>query len=282
MARPLRIEFEGAVYHVTSRGDGGEDIYLDDEDRDAWLEALGFACERMAWACYAYCLMSNHYHIVVETPQPNLSRGMRQLNGVYTQRFNRRHGRAGHVFQGRYKAILVDKESYLLEAIRYVVMNPVRARLVEEVAEWPWSSYAPTAGLSVGPSWLATDGLLSHFATTQGRARKRFREFVGEGALQGSLWEALRGQVFLGGDAFVKRMRSRLSDGRNLSEVPRRQHRPAPQTLRWYGKRYRDRDEAMARAYLSGDYTLKAIAEHFGLHYGTVSRAVKRFEQGHR
>ena len=109
MARPLRIEYEGAVYHVTSRGDRREEIYADDEDRRGFLEILGEVVAQMRWLCYAYCLMPNHYHLVIETPEGNLSRGMRQLNGIYTQWSNRRHGRAGHLFQGRYKAIVVDR-----------------------------------------------------------------------------------------------------------------------------------------------------------------------------
>jgi glycosyltransferase involved in cell wall biosynthesis len=135
MARPLRIEFAGALYHVTSRGDGREDIYLNDEDREVWLEVLGEVCGRYNWVCHTYCLMSNHYHILIETPESNLSLGMRQLNGGYTQRFNKRHNRVGHVFQGRFKGILVDKESYLLELARYIVLNPVRAKMVRKAQQ---------------------------------------------------------------------------------------------------------------------------------------------------
>ena len=114
MARPLRLEFPGALYHVTTRGDGREEIYLSDEVRAAWLTILGQVCVRFNWVCHANCLMTGHYHIVIETPDANLSKGMRQHNGVYTQCLNRGHGRVGHVFQGRFKAILVEKDSYLL------------------------------------------------------------------------------------------------------------------------------------------------------------------------
>ena len=112
MARPLRLEFPDAVYHVTSRGNAGQDIVLDDRDRSTFLRVLGRTCERANWLCHAFCLMTNHYHLVIETPDANLSRGMRQLNGIHTQAFNRAHGRSGHVFQGRYKAILVDRDAY--------------------------------------------------------------------------------------------------------------------------------------------------------------------------
>jgi putative transposase len=133
MARPLRLEFSGAVYHVTARGDRREAIFLDDQDRQRFLGLLGREIGQQNWLLYAYCLMSNHYHLLLETPEANLARGMRRLNGVYTQGFNRRYGLSGHVLQGRYKAILVDRDAYLLELSRYVVLNPVRAGLVAEV-----------------------------------------------------------------------------------------------------------------------------------------------------
>lgn len=144
MARPLRIEFSGAVYHVTSRGNAQQNIFLCDDDRQAFLDLLGIACERFRWQCHAYCLMSNHYHLLIETQAPSLSKGMKYLNGTYTSAFNRRHFRIGHVFQGRYKAILVEKDAYLLELSRYIVLNPVRARMVRSAKDWPWSSYRGT------------------------------------------------------------------------------------------------------------------------------------------
>ena len=124
MARPLRIEFVGALYHVTSRGDRREAIYEDDEDCAAFLGILGEVVRRFNWVCHAYCLMTNHYHLVIETVEGNLSQGMRQLNGVYTQASNRRHQRVGHLFQGRFKGILVDEDAYLTELSRYVFLNP--------------------------------------------------------------------------------------------------------------------------------------------------------------
>ena len=127
MTRPLRLEFPGALYHVTARGNARQGIYLDDQDRHLFLSVLSEVVGRFAWICHAYCLMDNHYHLLIETPQANLSLGMRQLNGVYTQRLNRRHARAGHVFQGRFKAILVERDAYLLKLARYIVLNPLRA-----------------------------------------------------------------------------------------------------------------------------------------------------------
>ncbi len=156
MARPLRIEYPGAVYHITSRGNEKKPVYKDDQDRENFLSPLDRVNKRYNWLCHAYCLMDNHFHLLIETPEGNLSIGMRQLNGVYTQTFNKRHRRTGHLFQGRYKAILIQKDSHLLEACRYVVLNPVRARLVEEPGQWRWSSYGATAGREKLPACLTT------------------------------------------------------------------------------------------------------------------------------
>lgn len=153
MTRTLRLEFEGALYHIISRGDRRENTYETDADRHGFVALLADVCETYNWRCHAYCLMSNHYHLLVETPEANLSRGMRQLNGVYTQQFNRRNHRRGHVFQGRYRSILVDKESYLMELTRYIVLNPVRADMVRCPLEWPWSSYRATLGFVNTPDW---------------------------------------------------------------------------------------------------------------------------------
>ena len=180
MARPLRIEYAGAVYHVTSRGDRREAIYLDDVDREKWLEIFGSVCERFNWRCHAWVQMDNHYHLMVETVDGNLSQGMRQLNGVYTQAHNRRHNRVGHVFQGRFKGILVDADSYLLELSRYVVLNPLRARMVKQLRHWKWSSYPAMTGKVRTPDWLETDWILGHFGKQRKRAVTRYIEFVAQ------------------------------------------------------------------------------------------------------
>ncbi len=278
MARPLRIELAGGLYHVTSRGDRQEEIFVDDGDRRRWCELFATVCERFNWVCCAYCLMDNHYHIVVETIEPNLSKGMRHLNGVYTQQFNRTHGRVGHVFQGRYKAILVDKDSYLLALSRYVVLNPVRAGMVKSAGAWPWSSYRTMVGRVHCPPWLETDGLLSQFGKQRKRAIEKYIDFVRAGVEVPSLWEELSSQIYLGDADFVKAMQEKIVTDGDLKEVPKAQHRPSEKPIRQYMAAYDDRREAMAAAYLSGGYTMKAIAEELGMHYATVSRAVKRFE----
>lgn len=277
MARPLRLELAGGLYHVTSRGDGQEDIYLSDADREVWLEVFAQVCKRFNWVCHAWCQMGNHYHLLVETPEANLSKGMRQLNGVYTQRFNRMHGRAGHVFQGRYKAILVERDSYLLELARYVVLNPLRAGMVKRLETWPWSSYLATCGQTAAPEWLQTDWLLAQFGRQRASAMRKYVQFVHEGARLPSVWTQLQGQIFLGSEAFVKKMQTQIEKKPALDEIPRAQRRLLVQPLADFERRH-DRNEAIARAYLSGQHTMAAIAGHFGVHYTTVSRLVREYE----
>jgi putative transposase len=274
MSRPLRIEFAGALYHVTSRGDGQDDIFQDDSDRELFFVVLAEVSERFNWTPHAYCLMGNHYHLLLETPDSNLSKGMRHLNGVYTQRINRKHKRVGHVFQGRYKAIIVQKQTYLLELARYIVLNPVRARMVRAARDWPWSSYRATAGIADTPSWLATDWILSSFSDKRTEAIERYKAFVAEEKNQPALWEQLKNQIYLGTDAFVEKMQSKKPPSEDLSEIPLGQRRAMAKPLKHYVVRAGDRDKAIALAYDSGGYGMKEIGEHFGLHYSRVSRII--------
>ena len=277
MARPLRIELPGGVYHVTSRGNQNQAIFLSEEDRHAWLKLLGRICVQSNWICHAYCQLDNHYHLIIETPDGNLSQGMRQLNGVYTQYVNQRHQRVGHLFQGRYKSILVEKEVHLLELSRYVVLNSVRAGLVDDISRWPWSSYLGVAGSSVCPKWLEIDWLLVQFSTRRGEAQERYIDYVNEGIGLDSIWSELRGQIYLGSETFVRLVQEQISDSSDLREIPLAQRRPIARPLAEYQWQYSNRREAMAVAYGSGDYSLQQIADFFGVHYSTVSRAVKHF-----
>jgi putative transposase len=278
MVRPVRIEYAGALYHVTSRGNRREDIYLDDEDRTDWLAVLGQTCKRFNWVVHAYCQMTNHYHLLVETIDGNLSRGMRQLNGVYTQRFNRRHYQTGHLFQGRYKAILVQHDSYLLELSRYIVLNPIRARMVNSLDTWQWSSYPAVMGAKEDPAWLDTDWLLAQFGNRRKQARVKYRDYIREGKGLPSPLQATRHQLLLGDDAFVDQFREDR-DTEELREYSKSQKRVMAPSLREYESRNHRKSEAMANAYLSGAYTMREIANHFGVHYMTVSRAVRESER---
>jgi REP element-mobilizing transposase RayT len=280
MARPLRIEFAGALYHITSRGNARGPIYLTDHDRHSFLQILGNTCDRHDWLCHAYCLMTNHYHLLIETQSPTLSKGMKSINGSYTQGFNKRHKRVGHAFQGRFKAILVESNAYLLELARYIVLNPVRARMVHCAGEWPWSSYRATAGATEGLDCLTIDGVLSGFSAQKRVACERYREFVEQGKNLPSPWESLKNQVYLGSDEFVEDMLSRIDPGQSLRDIPRPQKRSPPKPLVYYQSRYADGKKAMAIAYLSGHYTLTEVGQQFGVSYATVSRAVKAYENG--
>ena len=280
MARPLRLEYSGALYHVTSRGNAKADIFLDDADRRIFLRTLGSTIARYGWVLHAFCLMGNHYHLLLQTPQPNLSRGMRQVNGVYTQCFNRRHEHVGHVFQGRFGGVLVERESYLLELARYVPLNPVRAGFVSSAGQWPWSSYRATAGLEAPPPWLTTRAVLEHFAPDPVRAAERFREFVHAGLGVGAPWSALRGQVFFGSEQFVERMARVLAPFGVSSEIPRASRLAARPGLACLfassiSQHLGRRNAAIVEAHRVHGYSLAEIARYLGLHYSTVSRVAQ-------
>jgi REP element-mobilizing transposase RayT len=274
MARPLRLEFPGALYHLTGRGNARQKVFFTDADRELFLSTLAGVVTRYHWTCHAYCLMANHYHLLVETPKANLSIGMRQLNGIYTQRFNRRHNRVGHLFQGRFKAILVERESHLLELCRYIVLNPARVKGSAKASTWKWSSYRATAGLASVPEFLSTDWILEQFGKSRSRARQQYREFVREG-MASRPWDDLKGQIYLGSAAFIERHASGKGK-RDIKEIPRVQLRAAKPSLeKILGRRG---EKAIGEAYEQG-YRLNEIAAHLGVHYATVSRRLKRIEQ---
>ena len=279
MARPLRLEFPGAVYHVTARGNARQDIFADDADRVKFLAVLAATVSRYNWRCHAYCLMGNHYHLLLETPDPNLSLGMRMLNGVYTQFFNRRHDRVGHVFQGRYKAVLVEKDAHLLELCRYIVLNPVAAGMVKQPEQWPWSSYRGTLAEGERPEFLITDWILGQFAGGKAQARAAYRKFVAAGRKAQSPWPRVRGQVFFGSESFVEEMGELLTERHRFPEIPRAQRYPSRPPLAELPTAYAtkaERDARIVQAHVAHGYTLKEIADHLGLHYTTVSKALAR------
>jgi len=275
MSRPLRIELAGGLYHVTSRGDRRESIYENDGDRNEWLTILAKVCERFNWRCHTYCLMDNHYHFVVETAEGNLSKGMRQLNGVYTQYFNRQYNRVGHVFQGRYKAILVEKEAYLLELSRYVVLNPVRANMVGQAEDWPWSSYHAMLGKVEPYLWLEINWILGQFSDDRLKAIENYINFVREGVGLPPVWTELKQQIYIGSEQFIESMLKKVGQDKiGVEEVPLMQHRVLPKALEEYDEQSNSRNEAIRVAFSSGGYTMKQIGSYFGLHYTSVSRII--------
>jgi putative transposase len=278
MTRPLRLEFPGALYHVTARGDRRGAIYCDDVDRIVWLKLLEIACAQFNFIVHAFCQMENHYHLLVETIDGDLSGGMRQLNGAYSQQFNRRHGLVGHVFQGRYKAILVQKESYLLELSRYIVLNPIRANMVTSLDDWRWSSYRYFMQPSDLPPWLDPDFLLAHFGADRTSARSAYKAFVLQGLELLSPLRDVQHQMLLGEDAFVaQHFNADASDA--LRNIVRTQRRSLARSLDDYAAQYGRCNEAMARAHRSMAFSMQEIATYFGTSIRTVGRAVKQFNR---
>ena len=278
MARPLRIEYPGAVYHVTARGNDRAPTFEDDADQVAFLVLLEEVVERFKWLCHAYVLMGNHYHLLVETIEGNLSVGMRHVNGVYTQRFNRRHHRVGHLFQGRFKSILVERQAYLLELCRYVVLNPVRAGMVENPEDYEWSSYRATAGITRGARFVCSDWILSQFSSDASQARRLYMNFVKSGIDGARVRDDLKSRRILGGEKFLEAMEPALREKRFVKEIPRCERLASRPSLKdlfegSFGKE--ERNVLIRRAHLDYSYSFTDIAKHIGLHYATVSRIAR-------
>jgi hypothetical protein len=223
--------------------------------------------------------MDNHYHLLIETPEGNLAIGMRQLNGVYTQLFNKLHGRTGHLFQGRYKSILIQKDSHLLEVCRYVVLNPVRAKMVAAPKAWKWSSYRATAGRERPHPCLTIDWILGQFSRKRSKAEQEYRQFVNWGIGKQTIWTDVRGQAILGEEEFADRLVDHLRKHKDVREFPKSQRyveRPALEKL-FTDTVVRDkqkRDRKIAEAVEKYLYSQREIATHLGLHYTSVSRIV--------
>lgn len=232
MSRQLRLQYPGSLHHITSRGNARQNIFLDDVDRRRFLELLGACVQRFGWILTAYALMSNHFHLVVQLTAENLSRGMQWLNGTYPQLFNRRHERVGHLFQGRPCIRLVEKETYSLEVLRYVVLNPVRAGIVGRPEDFEWSSHRAMLGLVTAPSWLATDDVLIHFGSERSLARAAYREFV-DAAIgsKDTPWKDLVGQIYLGSEDWMERVRNRVDLRPRADEHPRLQRLAGAPTM---------------------------------------------------
>jgi len=281
MVRPLRLEYAGAVYHVTSRGNDRQAVFLSDRDRELFLDILDETVGRQGWLCHAYCLMDNHYHLLIETPLGELSKGMMRLNQLYTQKFNRLHGRVGHLFQGRYKRILVEKESHLLEVARYIVLNPVRARIATDPSEWKWSSYRATAGRMTAPGYLMTEWVLGRFGKSIKTAHRGYVKFVMEGIEKDELMKGVKGGLYLGGEGFIERLKELLEPSRELDGVPRYQrHADRPSLLKLFKGvsklSLEERNVLIIKAVIDHGYSQAKIVSFVGLHYSTISRIVGR------
>jgi len=279
MARPLRLHIPGGIYHVSARGNDRRPIFEDDDDRASFLIVLASVVARHHVCCHAYCLMGNHYHLLLETPEANLSIAIRQVNGVCTQRFNRRHGRCGHVLQGRYGAQLIDDETYLREVSRYIVLNPVRAGLVDHPRRWLWSSFRATAGETSPPGFLTTDWLLSvGGARTRRAAQRCYQAFVEAGIGQPETpLDNFRSRPAVGGAGFMTRLLDYFPLEARSTEVPRVQRfvgRPSLEQLFDGVGSKAARDAYTVIAVREHGYSLRQVASFLGRHYTTVSRVV--------
>lgn len=272
MARPLRVEFEHALYHVHARGNERASIFRDERDRRWLLTGLTQVVARYGWICHAYCLMGNHFHLMVETPHANLSLGMRQLNGVYAARFNRRHGRDGHLFEGRFKAWLVEKDAYALGVARYVVLNPVRAKLCAHPREWRWSSYRATAGLEPAAPFLNIAWLLDQFSPDRDQAHRRYTAFVEE-ALDDTPQLDPIGGLYLARRPFVDAMHPRSPQ--SLEHPSRQRHAARPDLAQLFTT---GSDAEIGAAVHQHGYRLAEIAAHLRIHPSTVTRRLQIFE----
>jgi putative transposase len=297
MARPLRLEFPGALYHVISRGNERGPIFVDDLDRADFLNLLGSVIRKEAFRLHAYCLLGNHYHFLLETPVGKLSRGMHSLNARYAQRFNARHERCGHVFEGRFKAIIVEKEGHLLELQRYIVLNPVRAGLVKRPEDWRWSSYRAMRGQIPAPSWLEVASTLRQFGQRVTQARRAFVQFVEAGVGSPPVTGPLRHQLFMGSKEFLAQMQTLLGSKTGQDEIPVSQRDPTAPGLidieelvsrEWNVsipelRRRRGGQAKLAAIYLARKLTrlpAREVAAAFGVRRGRVANVVAEIDRG--
>jgi len=300
MARPLRIEFPGALYHVMSRGNEQKPIVRDEADREKRLDWLRRTVETYGWRLHAFVLMGNHDHLFVETPEANLSAGMQHLNGSYTSYFNRRHERSGHLFQGRFRGHLIEEEGYFLEVSRYIHLNPVRAKLAVGPEEYRFSSYLGYVRASQTLPWITYQRVLGEFGHDATGARRAYGRFVRAGLDEPprSPFADALGGLLLGSERFLDRMRGLLRDRPSDSALPQLEPlRPRPSlqqivetvaghfgqdmTIWRSGRRVDDAGRAVA-AYLARrhfGYRAKEVAAVLGYRsHGGVHNAVARVE----
>jgi len=290
MARPWRIQYKDAYYHVLSRGSEGRAIFYDDQDRRIFLDTLGEASDRFGAEIFAFVLMTNHYHLLLQTRGADLSRVMQWVGVAYSRRFNNRHSRAGHLFQGRFKSMVVENDAYVVELSCYIHRNPLRAGMVERLIDYQWSSYPGYAYGHKGPEWLKTDLILGYFSGEDSRKayRDKVQAYAGE---EKRLWEDLRHGLILGTSQFLDSIKTKYAQGRPHREIPQQRGvvgRAKAEALlrqtfgdgsrnggRLYGKKKEERDLWVFLLWKAGSYTNGEIGEIFGIGYTAVSHIVK-------
>jgi len=289
MARPLRIEYPGAFYHITSRGNERQDIFKNDSERIKFLSYLESATERYGATIHVYCLMNNHYHILLETPLGNLSQIMRHINGAYTTYFNVKRQRSGHLFQGRYKAIVIDADEYAAELSRYIHLNPVRVGIVDRPEQYRWSSYRCYVGKEKIPKWLKLNFILGYFGKRRSIAQKKYHEFVNslvDKEYKSPLTDTVASTI-LGGSDFVKDLKDKYLTSqkldRNLPALRELSKASTTEIIKEVNSIFA-KDPSLAKKiaiYLCHKYsarTLKEIGTHFGVGESGVSQASRRVE----
>ena len=280
MARPLRVHIPGALYHVMSRGNARQAIFLDADDYVRFLARLAVTTTRFGVLCRAYCLMWNHFHLLLEPSQVPLSRLMHQLNSCYSQSFNRRHGRVGHVLQGCFKAPMIDGDPYFRRVLRYIVRNPVRAGLVADPADWRWSSYRATAGLEAPPPFLASDRVWRAFDADPSVAQRRYAAFVSAGPPAES--DRLPDTIATGPEPFMSRVGDVIARHRDSDDITYAERFACRLPLACIFEHADDAvaiDDAMREAFERHGYTLREIGELVGRPANTVSRRIRRAAQ---
>jgi putative transposase len=278
MSRPPRITFEGGIYHIFARGNGKKTIFFDNDDRSDFLAQLEKATARYKWLCHTYCLMNNHFHLILETLLGNLSRGMQFLNSMFAQNLNKRKNSVGHVFQGRYKSILIQKEEYLLEVSRYIALNPVRAGLVSDPKDWPWSSYRAIAGLDPKHGCLHDDWILQQFHEEKSVARNMYRKFILDGIGGKNPIIEVSGQNILGNEQFVNEVSEIASIPRDLDhlqKIGRALRRPSLVELLSGLSSAKTKKSQITDAHWQHRYSMTEIADTLGIHRSTVSKMLK-------
>ncbi len=290
MSRPLRIEYPGAFYHVTSRGNERKTVFQSNRDREKYLSYLELTHERYGAVIHVYCLMGNHYHLLLETPRGNLSKILHYINGAYTTYFNIKRGRSGHLFQGRFKGILVDKDEYCKELSRYIHLNPVRAGMVKAPLEYPWSSYRYFVGRDKKPKWLTTEFVLRDFGSEGGRGFKKYREYVERGEINelGNPFKRVIASTFLGSEEFIERIKleylaGKEIDRRDLPALKRILMGPSPESIERSVIKIVGRGHPLFRklciylSYQRSGLNLREIGEYFGMKSGAISQLSRRF-----
>ena len=277
MARPLRIQYPGAQYHIISRGNGGNNIFQDKVDYQIFLEEFKDVLDDYNWISFAYCLMPNHYHLFIKTLDPNLSIGMRQLNGNYTQRSNIRHKRYGHLFQGRFKSILVEGDAYHAKLIQYITINPIKAKLVKTLNQWQWSSHKEIMGTKKLTGCVNIKVALSFFDSNKIVAKKEYINYLKQKTNDKAIYDNLRSGFILGSIEFAKEVVKKYINNKSIENIKKERFIDRPKLDKIFKniKSKKERNKAIFKSFKDYGYTQIVIGNYLNIHYASISRIIK-------